>query len=58
MITPLVTAIVDIFSHEAFIEQALESVFSQGLSANDLEIIVVDEWLDGPHVGNTGEIRC
>jgi glycosyltransferase involved in cell wall biosynthesis len=43
MTIPVVTAIVDTFNHEAFIEQALESVFSQEFSANDLEIIVVDD---------------
>jgi glycosyltransferase involved in cell wall biosynthesis len=43
MTIPLVTAIVDTFNHEAFIEQALESVFSQEFSPDDLEIIVVDD---------------
>ncbi len=37
------TAIVDTFNHEAFIEQALDSVLSQGLSQEDLEILVVDD---------------
>jgi glycosyltransferase involved in cell wall biosynthesis len=43
MKTPLVTAIVDTFNHEAFIEQALDSVLSQGFSPDDLEILVVDD---------------
>jgi len=43
MTIPLVTAIVDTFNHEAFIEQALASVLSQGFSPNDLEILVVDD---------------
>ena len=40
---PLVTAIVDTFNHEKFIEQALNSVLDQGFSASDLEILVVDD---------------
>ena len=40
---PLVTAIVDTFNHEHFIEQALNSVLDQGFSASDLEVLVVDD---------------
>jgi glycosyltransferase involved in cell wall biosynthesis len=43
MTLPLVTAVVDTYNHEAFIEQALDSVFMQGLTPNDLEILVVDD---------------
>jgi len=40
---PLVTAIIDTFNHEAFIERALTSVLTQGLSERELEILVVDD---------------
>jgi glycosyltransferase involved in cell wall biosynthesis len=40
---PLVTALVDTYNHERFIEQALTSVLEQGLSAEELEIVVVDD---------------
>jgi len=40
---PLVTVLVDTFNHEKYIEQALVSVVEQGLSASELEIVVVDD---------------
>jgi glycosyltransferase involved in cell wall biosynthesis len=40
---PLVTALVDTFNHERYIEQALMSVLEQGLSPSELEIVVVDD---------------
>jgi len=40
---PLVTALVDTFNHERYIEQALVSVLDQGLSLSELEIVVVDD---------------
>jgi glycosyltransferase involved in cell wall biosynthesis len=40
---PLVTALVDTFNHERYIEQALVSVLEQGLSPLELEIVVVDD---------------
>jgi glycosyltransferase involved in cell wall biosynthesis len=40
---PLVTALVDTFNHERYIEQALVSVREQGLSPSELEILVVDD---------------
>lgn len=40
---PLVTALVDTFNHERYIEQALVSVLEQGLSPSELEIVVVDD---------------
>jgi glycosyltransferase involved in cell wall biosynthesis len=43
MTIPVVTAIVDTFNHEAYIERALRSVLNQGLTPNDLEILVVDD---------------
>ncbi len=43
MSSPLITAIIDTFNHERFIEQALSSVLDQGLSASDLEILLVDD---------------
>jgi glycosyltransferase involved in cell wall biosynthesis len=42
-VTPLVTALVDTFNHERFLEQALVSVLDQGLSPSELEIVVVDD---------------
>jgi glycosyltransferase involved in cell wall biosynthesis len=39
----LVTALVDTFNHERYIEQALVSVLEQGLSPSELEIVVVDD---------------
>ncbi|HXN50674.1 MAG TPA: glycosyltransferase family 2 protein [Candidatus Acidoferrum sp.] len=39
----LVTALVDTYNHEKYIEQALISVLEQGLSAAELEIVVVDD---------------
>jgi glycosyltransferase involved in cell wall biosynthesis len=40
---PLITALVDTYNHERYIEQALVSVLEQGLSAAELEIVVVDD---------------
>jgi glycosyltransferase involved in cell wall biosynthesis len=40
---PVITAIVDTYNHERFIEQALSSVLDQGLSSSELEILVVDD---------------
>ena len=40
---PLVTALIDTFNHEKYIEQALVSVVDQGLSPSELEIVVVDD---------------
>lgn len=40
---PLVTALVDTFNHERYIEQALASVLDQELSDRELEIVVVDD---------------
>jgi glycosyltransferase involved in cell wall biosynthesis len=40
---PLVTALVDTYNHERYIEQALISVLDQGLSPAELEIVVVDD---------------
>src|SRR5262252_9077055 len=40
---PLVTALVDTYNHERYIEQALGSVLEQGLSPSELEIVVVDD---------------
>src|ERR1700739_89334 len=40
---PLVTALVDTFNHERYIEQAIVSVVEQGLSPSELEILVVDD---------------
>jgi glycosyltransferase involved in cell wall biosynthesis len=43
MSSPLITAIIDTFNQERFIEQALNSVLDQGLCASDLEVLVVDD---------------
>jgi glycosyltransferase involved in cell wall biosynthesis len=40
---PLITALVDTYNHERYIEQALVSVLDQGLSPEELEIVVVDD---------------
>ena len=40
---PLVTALIDTYNHEKYIEQALVSVVGQGLSPSELEIVVVDD---------------
>jgi len=40
---PLVTALIDTYDHERYIEQALVSVIEQGLSPAELEIVVVDD---------------
>lgn len=40
---PLITALVDSYNHEKYIEQALVSVLEQGLSPEELEIVVVDD---------------
>jgi glycosyltransferase involved in cell wall biosynthesis len=43
MSKPLLTAIIDTYNHERFIEQAVVSVLEQDFSAADTEIIVVDD---------------
>src|ERR1700676_1986893 len=40
---PLITALVETYNHEKYIEQALVSVLEQGLSPTELEIVVVDD---------------
>lgn len=40
---PLITALVDTYNHERYIEQTLLSVLDQGLSPSELEIVVVDD---------------
>lgn len=40
---PVVTALVDTYNQERYIEQALVSVLEQGLSASELEVVVVDD---------------
>jgi glycosyltransferase involved in cell wall biosynthesis len=40
---PSVTALIDTYNHERYIEQAIVSVLEQGLSAAELEIVVVDD---------------
>src|SRR5437763_15554824 len=40
---PFVTALIDTYNHEKYIEQAIVSVLEQGLSAEELEIVVVDD---------------
>jgi glycosyltransferase involved in cell wall biosynthesis len=50
----LVTALIDTYNHERYIEQAIVSVVEQGLSAAELEILVVD---DGSTDGTAGIIQ-
>jgi hypothetical protein len=45
-VKPLVTALVDTYNHQRYIEQALVSVLDQGLSPSELEIVVVDDGSD------------
>jgi hypothetical protein len=40
---PLVTALVDTYNHERFIEEAIVSVLEQDLPRSDMEILVVDD---------------
>jgi glycosyltransferase involved in cell wall biosynthesis len=40
---PLITALIDTYNHERYIEQALVSVLEQGLTSAELEILVVDD---------------
>ncbi len=40
---PLITALVDTYNHERYIEQALVSALEQGFSPAELEIVVVDD---------------
>lgn len=43
MAIPYITALIDTYNHELFIEEAVRSVLSQDLSAADCEILVVDD---------------
>src|SRR5580658_8287975 len=43
MARPLVTALIDTFNQERYIERALLSVLDQDLSTSDFEIVVVDD---------------
>jgi len=40
---PLISAFIEVFDHERYIERALISVAEQGLSLSELEIAVVDD---------------
>ena len=43
MSKPFVTALVDTYNHESFIEEAISSVFQQDFPASEMEILVVDD---------------
>jgi len=43
MPTPLVTALIDTYNHERFIEQAILSVLEQDVPETEMEVIVVDD---------------
>src|SRR5258708_13564250 len=43
MAKPFVTALIDTYNHEAFIEKAIDSVLQQDFPAVDTEILVVDD---------------
>ncbi len=43
MTEPIVSALIDTYNQEHFIEQAIVSVLEQGLSPSELEIVVVDD---------------
>ncbi|MGH9727963.1 MAG: glycosyltransferase family 2 protein [Candidatus Acidiferrales bacterium] len=43
MTKPIISALIDTYNHERYIEQAIVSVLEQGLSPSELEIVVVDD---------------
>jgi hypothetical protein len=43
MTRPAITALIDTYNHERFIEQAIESVLRQDFPAPEIEILVVDD---------------
>jgi glycosyltransferase involved in cell wall biosynthesis len=43
MSKPLITALIDTYNQERYVEQAVASVLDQGLSASELEIVIVDD---------------
>jgi len=43
MSKPFVTALIDTYNHESFIEEAINSVLAQELPASETEILVVDD---------------
>ena len=43
MTKPIVSAVIDTYNQERYIEQAIVSVLEQGLSPSELEIVVVDD---------------
>lgn len=43
MTKPIVSALIDTYNQAQFVEQAIASVFEQGLSPSELEIVVVDD---------------
>jgi glycosyltransferase involved in cell wall biosynthesis len=43
MTTPAVTALIDTYNHERFIEEAIVSVLEQDFPSTDMEILVVDD---------------
>ena len=49
---PFATVLIDTYNHEAFIEEAIESVLKQDFPAGEMEILVVN---DGS-TDRTGEI--
>jgi glycosyltransferase involved in cell wall biosynthesis len=53
-LSALITALIDTYNHERYIEQAIVSVLEQGLSAEELEIVVVD---DGSTDGTAGVVE-
>ncbi|HTQ62329.1 MAG TPA: glycosyltransferase [Candidatus Solibacter sp.] len=40
---PLITALIDTYNHERYIEQAIESVLAQDFPAEQMEVLVVDD---------------
>ena len=40
---PLITALIDTYNHERYIEQTIVSAIEQGFSSSELEIVVVDD---------------
>ena len=55
---PLITALVDTYNHEKYIEQALVAALEQGLPEVEPEIVVVDDGSTDKTVCDRSEVRA